>query len=47
MDIENQEVLYYEDDDEYRVYCEICNKLCMERFYKKSFEIRNAHKYFQ
>ena len=34
MDIENQEVIYCADDDEYRVYCEICDKLCVERYYK-------------
>ena len=34
MDIENQEVIYCADDDEYRVYCKICDKLCIEGFYK-------------
>ena len=34
MDIENQEVIYCPEDDEYRVYCEICDKLCIERYYK-------------
>ena len=34
MDSDNQEILYCADDDEYRVYCEVCDKLCMERFYK-------------
>ena len=34
MDSENQEVIYCEDDGEYRVYCDICDKLCKERFYK-------------
>ena len=36
MDCENQEVIYCADDDEYRVYCHICNKLCIERYLKKS-----------
>ena len=31
-DIENQEVFYCADDDDYRVYCDICDKLCIERF---------------
>ena len=22
------------EDDEYRVYCNICDKICIERFYK-------------
>ena len=35
MDIESQEVIYCPDDDEYRKYCEICDKLCIERYYKK------------
>ena len=34
MDSENYEVIYYSDDDEFRVYCNVCDKLCIERFYK-------------
>ena len=34
MDSDNQEVIYCEDDGEYRVYCHICDNLSMERFYK-------------
>ena len=30
----NYEVIYCGDDNEYRVYCDICDKLCIERFYK-------------
>ena len=33
MNIENHHVFYCEDG-EYRVYCEICDKLIIERFYK-------------
>ena len=33
MNSENQQVIYCEDG-EYRLYCDICDKLCMERFYK-------------
>ena len=33
MDDGNQQVIYCEDGD-YRVYCSICDKLCIERFYK-------------
>ena len=31
------EIKYGDDDDdvEYRVYCNICDKLCIKRFYKK------------
>ena len=30
----NYEVVYCETDGEYRVYCEICDTLCIERFCK-------------
>ena len=33
MDGEDQLVIYCEDD-EYRVYCDICDSLCIQRFYK-------------
>ena len=33
MNSDNQQVIYCEDG-EYRVYCKICDKLCIERFYK-------------
>ena len=31
MDSAIYEVIYCADDDEYRVYFEICDKICMER----------------
>ena len=34
MNSDNPLVIYCEDDGEYRVFCEICDKLCIERFYK-------------
>ena len=34
MNSDNQQVIYCENDGEYRVYCEICENLCIERFYK-------------
>ena len=34
MDSENQLFIYCEDDGEYRVYCDICDSLCIQRFYK-------------
>ena len=34
MDSENYEVIFYSEDDEYRVYCSVCDKLCIQRFYK-------------
>ena len=33
MDIENQEIIYCADDEEHRVYCNISDKLCIERYY--------------
>ena len=41
MDSDNQLVIFCEDD-EYRVYCHICDKLCIERFYKNHLKSR-AH----
>ena len=34
MNSDNQEAIFCEDDGEYRVYCDFCDKLCIERFYK-------------
>ena len=34
MDCQNRLVIYCEDDGEYRVYCDVCDNLCIERFYK-------------
>ena len=46
--------LYCPEDDEYRVNCEICDNLCIERFHKNHLEsqthnnvIRNIKKWFQ
>ena len=34
MDSDNQLVIYCEDDGEDRIFCNICDSLCIERFYK-------------
>ena len=34
MDIHNQEVIFCEYDGEYRIYCGICDKFCIECFLK-------------
>ena len=34
MNIEIQEFVYCAHDDEYSVYCELCDTLCIERYYK-------------
>ena len=39
MNCDNQQVIYC-DDGEYRVYCSICDKLCIERFYKNHLKSR-------
>ena len=43
MDSENQEFIYFADDDEYRVYCDFCDDQCIERFLKKTSEITNSY----
>ena len=35
---DNYEVIYCADEDEYRVYFEICDKLCNEKYYKNLFK---------
>ena len=42
VDDNNYEVIFCAEDDDYTVYCGICDKLCNERYYKKSFELRNS-----
>ena len=48
MDSDNYEVIYSEDDGEYREFCEICDNSCIERFYKNHLESQthtnNKHK---
>ena len=45
---DNYEVLYCADDDESRLYCEIFDKLCIERYYKNHLKsgthANNSHK---
>ena len=40
MDSDNNiyEVRYCPEDDEHRVYCNICDNLCRERFYKNHLQ---------
>ena len=48
MDSENDnyEVIYCPEDDEYRVYCNIYDKLCVERYYKIHLKSGNHTKNF-
>ena len=39
MNSDNQQIIYC-DDGEYRVYCSICDTLCIERFYKNHLKSR-------
>ena len=45
---DNYEVLYCADGDEYRVYCEMCDKFWIERYYKNHLKsgthTNNIHK---
>ena len=34
MDSDNQLIIYCEDDGDHRVYCDVCESLCIERIYK-------------
>ena len=47
---DNQQVIFCPEDNEYRVYCDICDELCIERYYKNHFQSRtrnnNIHKMF-
>ena len=34
MNSDNTQNIYCPEDNEYRIYCSVCDKLCIERFYK-------------
>ena len=40
MNSENQLVIYCEDG-EYRVYCDVCDNLCIQRFYKNHLKSKS------
>ena len=44
MDSDNYEVIYCLEDDEYRVYCDLCNELCIERYYKNHLNSKSHTK---
>ena len=46
MDGEIQEVIYCADDDEYRVSCDICDELCIERFFENHLKSQTHNKIF-
>ena len=42
MHIENQEFIYCPEDGEFRVYCNICDLLCIERYYKNHLKSQTS-----
>ena len=50
-DNKTYEAIYCSEDGEYRVYCNICDKLCIERYYKNHLKSQthtnNKYKRFQ
>ena len=48
MNSDNYDVIYCADDDDYRVYCNHCDKSCLERYYKNHLisktQTNNVHK---
>ena len=34
MNNDNQEIIYCADHNEFRIYCDVCDKLCIQRYYK-------------
>ena len=40
MKSDNKQVIFTEDG-EYRIYCNICDKLCIERFYKNHLKSKS------
>ena len=40
MDSENQLTIYCPEDNEYRVFCDICDNFCIQRFYKNHLKSR-------
>ena len=48
MDSDEQLIVYCPEDNEYKVYCDVCDNFCIERFYKNHMKskthINNIHK---
>ena len=43
MNSDNQQVIYCEDG-EYRVYCNICDEVCIERYFKNHLKSKTHNK---
>ena len=37
-----KEKIYCDDDGEYRIFCHVCDKLALDRYYKQPSEITNS-----
>ena len=47
-EIDNYEVINCADGDEYRIYCEVCDELCIERYYKNNLKSRtHTNKFYK
>ena len=48
IEIDDYEIIYCAVDNEYKIYCSVCDKLCIERFYrnhlKSQTHTNNFHK---
>ena len=42
MDNENQEIIHYADDNEFRLGCDICDKFAFDTYYNYSSENTNS-----
>ena len=40
MDSDEQLIVYCPEDNEYKVYCDVCDNFCIERFYKNHLKSR-------
>ena len=40
MDSDEQLIVYCPEDSEYKVYCDVCDNFCIERFYKNHLKSR-------
>ena len=47
MKSDNYEVSYCVDDNENRMYCDICDKLCIERYYKNNLKSQTHTNYIR
>ena len=44
--MDSEKDIYCLEDDEYRIYCDICDKFCIERYYKNQLKSGTHVNYF-